>query len=69
MDDFANAPVYTRATRHQHRPDPCPSCGEMPEVGWVNDGRLSDMDRWKPNPKCRNPKCPDFRDPTSLAGA
>lgn len=61
-----DGPIFTRATRHLYQQVPCPSCGKRRELGWVDVGNQGDMDRWTPNEKCRNPECPEYRDPNSL---
>lgn len=60
--------IYTAAERHGYRSAPCPECGQLPELGWVNVGNGVNADQYRPNEKCRNRQCSLFRDPTSLAG-
>ncbi|MGI5247574.1 hypothetical protein [Dactylosporangium sp. CA-139066] len=61
-------PIYTAADRHRYRPTPCPECGSRRELGWVDVSNSVNTDQWRPNEKCRNRQCSEFRDPNSLAG-
>lgn len=61
-------PIYTAADRRNYRSTPCPDCGQRRELRWTNLEEFNGSARYRPNEKCRNRQCSEYRDPTSLNG-